>query len=267
MKKSGLLAGIFLAFLTLSACAEKIEVTLPFEASDINFAVIYRYDVPADAQEKLVDSAEEIKLLYNSIAGKTGELLEKEEDWTGGTTTSFHFSLMDGTSYEAAYTDTGTRDGVLRLLTEDKRYVTSADIGSVWDDCSGTIREVHEGMLPGDPSGVTTEPIEGTELLPGLYEAEGYDQYFEPSLRLYVDETASLTYSGLSSDIPTGKIRIEKDRLILMDDVFDKEYTFLIDGKDLIFRSDESAEIPQLDENTLKDGARFFFQGESGINY
>ena len=50
--------------------------------------------------------------------------------------------------------------------------------------------------------------------------------------------------------------------MILNDDMFEKKYTFLIDGADLIFQADRSAEIPQLDENTLKDGARFVYQEE-----
>ncbi len=65
------------------------------------------------------------------------------------------------------------------------------------------------------------------------------------------------TYSVCSSEIPMGKITIEDSRLILTDEVIQKEYIFLIDGDALIFEADESAEVPRLDENTVTDGARF----------
>ena len=135
---------------------------------------------------------------------------------------------------------------------------------SLWEDCDSEAEavEVHESKLPGDPCGLTTKPIEGTMLLPGRYVAEGYDLYMEPCLDLHADKTATLTYSSYFSDIPMGEITIEDGSLILNDDMFEKKYTFLIDGADLIFQAERSAEIPQLDENTLKDRARFVYQEE-----
>ena len=60
-----------------------------------------------------------------------------------------------------------------------------------------------------------------------------------------------------------GTFTIEDGTLILQDDVFDKKYTFMIDGQELIFEAEKSAEIPQLDENTLRDGTRFVYQEDN----
>lgn len=160
-------------------------------------------------------------------------------------------------SRETTYT---LDDAMDILLTKLDDAIDDMENGRVWR--LEEAWKVHESKLPGDPCGLTTKPIEGTMLLPGRYVAEGYDLYMEPCLDLHADKTATLTYSSYSSDIPMGEITIEDGSLILNDDMFEKKYTFLIDGADLIFQADRSAEIPQLDENTLKDGARFVYQEE-----
>lgn len=262
MKKNQLLAVAAVSLCALSGCSSREEIAFPFSASDVHFAEMYRYTVPADAQAKVVVEAEDIEVLYDSFSGRSVRTGKEENDLVGGTTTSFRFHLNDGTDYEIVYTYGGGREGAIRFLTEEKEYVTSADIGSFWEDCDSEAVEVHESKLPGDPCGMTTKPIEGTMLLPGHYVAEGYDLYMEPYLDLYADKTAALSYSPLSSDIPMGEITIEDGFLILNDDLFEKKYTFLIDGTALIFQADQSAEIPPIDANTLTDGARFVYQEE-----
>lgn len=262
MKKNKLLFVGGVSLFLLYGCADREEITFPFSASDVYFIEMYRYTVPADAQTKVILETEDIEALYDSFSGQYVSPGEEENDLSGGTTTSFRFCLNDGTDYEIVYTYGGGRDGEIRFLTEEKKCITSADIGALWDDCNSEPAEVHESRLPGDPCGLTTKPIAGTMLLPGHYVAEGYDPYIEPYLDLYADETAILTYSSVSSDKPMGKITVEDGSLILNDDMFEKKYTFLIDGEDLIFQADRSATIPQLEENTLKDGARFVYREE-----
>lgn len=123
--------------------------------------------------------------------------------------------------------------------------------------------DVHESRLPGNPYGLAMKPIAGTGLMPGHYIAQGYDKYLEPTIDLYADKKATLFYSTLSGDLPMGEFTIEDGTLVLPDEMFDKKYTFVIDGKDLIFQADKSAEIPRLEENTLRDGTRFVYQAEN----
>lgn len=262
MKRNQLLIIAAASTCVLSGCSGREEITFPFSASDVYFVEMYRYTVPADAQTKVILETEDIEELYDSFSGKSVSPEEEESDLSGGTTTSFRFCLNDGTDYEIVYTYGGGRNGTIRFLTEEKDCVTSAHIGSFWEDCDSEPAAVHESKLPGDPCGLTTKPIADTMLLPGHYVAEGYDPYLESYLDLYADETATLTYSSVSSDKPMGEITIEDGSLILNDDMFGKKYTFVIDGEDLIFQADQSAPIPQLEENTLKDGARFVHREE-----
>lgn len=223
MKRNQLLIIAAASTCVLSGCSGREEITFPFSASDVYFVEMYRYTVPADAQTKVILETEDIEELYDSFSGKSVSPEEEESDLSGGTTTSFRFCLNDGTDYEIVYTYGGGRDGEIRFLTEEKKCITSADIGALWDDCNSEHAEVYESRLPGDPCGLTTKPIAGTMLLPGHYVAEGYDPYLEPYLDLYADETATLTYSSVSSDKPMGEITIEDGSLILNDDMFGKK--------------------------------------------
>ena len=217
MKRNQLLIIAAASTCVLSGCSGREEITFPFSASDVYFVEMYRYTV------KVILETEDIEELYDSFSGKSVSPEEEESDLSGGTTTSFRFCLNDGTDYEIVYTYGGGRNGTIRFLTEEKDCVTSADIGSFWEDCDSEPAAVHESKLPGDPCGLTTKPIADTMLLPGHYVAEGYDPYLEPYLDLYADETATLTYSSVSSDKPMGEITIEDGSLILNDDMFGKK--------------------------------------------
>ena len=59
-----------------------------------------------------------------------------------------------------------------------------------------------------------------------------------------------------------GSYTIEEGRFILTDDELDKEYSFKVDGSDLIFDADQSPEIPVIDGNTVPDGLRFTYSEE-----
>lgn len=263
MKKTKLLYVALATPFLLSGCASKEEIKFPFDASDVNFIEIYHYSVPGDAQEKAVVEMEDVETLYDSFSGQTISQGNPEDDMAGGTTTSFRFNLSDGTDYEVVYTYGGGKSGTICFLTDEKEYVTAADIEALWKECDSEPRDVHESRLPGDPCGLAMKPIAGTGLMPGHYIAQGYDKYLEPTIDLYADKKATLFYSTLSSDLPMGEFTIEDGTLVLQDEMFDKKYTFVIDGKDLIFQADKSAEIPRLEENTLRDGTRFVYQAEN----
>lgn len=150
MKRNQLLIIAAASTCVLSGCSGREEITFPFSASDVYFVEMYRYTVPADAQTKVILETEDIEELYDSFSGKSVSPEEEESDLSGGTTTSFRFCLNDGTDYEIVYTYGGGRNGTIRFLTEEKDCVTSADIGSFWEDCDSEPAAVHESKLPGE---------------------------------------------------------------------------------------------------------------------
>lgn len=104
--------------------------------------------------------------------------------------------------------------------------------------------------------------ISGTGLRSGKYLAEDMPEGLAPYIVLNEDDTGSFTYSGLSSELPTGRLSVEDNKLILTDDVLEKTYFFYIEGNTLVFEAEESADIPYLDEYTAVDGMRFVYQEE-----
>lgn len=104
--------------------------------------------------------------------------------------------------------------------------------------------------------------ISGTGLRSGKYLAEDMPEGLAPYIVLNEDDTGSFTYSGLSSELPTGRLSVEDNKLILTDDVLEKTYSFYIEGNTLVFEAEESADIPYLDEYTAVDGMRFVYQEE-----
>ena len=65
MKKTKLLYAVVVALLLLSGCAGWEEIEFPFEVSDVHYIEMYRYTVPADAQEKVVTEMEDVEKLYD----------------------------------------------------------------------------------------------------------------------------------------------------------------------------------------------------------
>jgi len=79
---------------------------------------------------------------------------------------------------------------------------------------------------------------------------------FKPSVTLYEDNKFSFMYSALSSYIPTGSYEIDQDSLILKpDDGMSNKYVFEITDGALVFKAEESTEIPQF--ASVPDGAVF----------
>lgn len=77
------------------------------------------------------------------------KVTDKEtEALTGSTVTSFRFCLLDGTNYEIIYNAKGVKSGRVQLGEETKDYFTSADIGSLWDNCQQEAVKVNESELP-----------------------------------------------------------------------------------------------------------------------
>lgn len=74
-------------------------------------------------------------------------------------------------------------------------------------------------------------------------------------------------YSGLSSDWPVGEFEISDGSLILRDDFTAQIYTFKIDGNQLIFCADKSAEFYDYGDGTAENGMIFIYSEELSEHY
>lgn len=131
----------------LTGCGKSTAVTLPFEAADVARIEMYRFVVPASAEKKEITEPEEIADVYSTFSNL--KVTDKEtEPLTGSTVTSFRFRLLDGTNYEIIYNAGGVKSGRVQLGEETKDYFTSADIGSLWENCQEEAVKADESELP-----------------------------------------------------------------------------------------------------------------------
>lgn len=134
----------------LTGCGKSTAVTLPFEKSDVASIEMYRFVVPASAEKKEITETEEIANVYSTFSNL--KIIDKEtESLTGSTVTSFRFRLSDGTNYEIIYTSEAVKSGRVQLGEESKDYFTSADIGSLWENCQQESVKADESELPTYP--------------------------------------------------------------------------------------------------------------------
>ena len=131
----------------LTGCGKSTAVTLPFEETDVASIEMYRFIVPASAEKKEITEPEAIADVYSTFSNL--KVTDKEtESLTGSTVTSFRFWLSDGTNYEIIYNAAGVKSGRIQLGEETKDYFTSADIGSLWDNCPQEAVKADESELP-----------------------------------------------------------------------------------------------------------------------
>lgn len=134
----------------LTGCGKSTAVTLPFEETDVASVEMYHFVEPMHAEKKEITEPTEIANLYTTLSNV--KVKDKEtEPVAGGMVTSFRFWLSDGTNYEMIYSFEGVKTGRLLLGKETKDYFTSADIGSLWDNCSQEAIKVDESELPTYP--------------------------------------------------------------------------------------------------------------------
>lgn len=94
-------------------------------------------------------------------------------------------------------------------------------------------------------------------ITPGKYTVENSENTLSPSLELSADGSFVLFCSPLSSTIPMGNYTVSDNTLTLTDNA-DNVYVFTVKDGALIFRQDDSADIPRLSDNDLSDGDVFF---------
>ncbi len=132
MKKIMSLVLVFVMVFAFTGCGKTKNIEFPFEVSDVETIVTYRYNVPADAEKKILTESDDVEEVINVLSGIT--LRDKKvEEHTGSTVTSFQFNLADGTSYDIIYVSEAVKSGTLILSDDDTKWFTSADIGALWN--------------------------------------------------------------------------------------------------------------------------------------
>lgn len=152
MKKTALLALTLGLLLIFSGCGKKSELQLPFEPSQVEEVTIYHFTVPAGAEKKSLTEKEEIEALCQSL--REIPLQEKKMEETAGTeTTSFRFTLSDGSKFEMIYVGMAVKSGRIRMTAGEQAFFTSADIGGLWTAFDAEAVPAQEAELPSLPLG------------------------------------------------------------------------------------------------------------------
>ena len=106
-------------------------LALSFSVDTVSSVDMYHYDsVPADAQKKVLTSAEDIKKLYETLSGLPLKSATTE-DMVGSEVTSFRFHLSDSATCDFIYCYYGLRKG--ELSTENSTYTVTTDLTSLWN--------------------------------------------------------------------------------------------------------------------------------------
>lgn len=106
-------------------------LSLAFSVNAVSSVDMYYYDsVPADAQKKVLTSADDIRKLYDTLSGLPLKSATTD-DMVGSEVTSFRFHLSDNTTYDFIYCYYGFRKG--KLSTDNYTYTVTKDLTSLWN--------------------------------------------------------------------------------------------------------------------------------------
>lgn len=129
-----------------TSCSKKQTIELPFSATDVTNIEMYRYNVPAVAQQKILVSPDDftaiIEMLTSIDVGKNDL-----DSVAGSDVTSLRFILADGTDFEIIYISHGVKKGEIKSSYVFD-YQTSSDVGSIWSNYGENPKSVTEDVLP-----------------------------------------------------------------------------------------------------------------------
>ena len=149
--------------LTLFAgCTSAEKIVLPFSSDEVVNIELYRFIVPAQAEQKFVTSSSDIKDIMDKIQS-TKIKEEENEGFFGGETTSFRFNLNDGKTFEIIFTSGGEGlAGPIKFSDSTTEYAANSNLGAIWDDCTSEAIPIQEANLPiyNNPNAVDTKGSE-----------------------------------------------------------------------------------------------------------
>ena len=148
MKKNILLSLIVLCLVTLISCTknETVEITLPFDESEITAVEAYYYVVPSEATKKEITGSSDFSAIYSGVL-KSNVSTKESEDVAGGETYCLKFYLSDSTEYIIQYYNMGVKNG--RIVASDFNYFTTSGLwGIFYDNYNYEEVSVAEADLP-----------------------------------------------------------------------------------------------------------------------
>ena len=131
MKKNILLSLIVLCLVTLISCTknETVEITLPFDESEITAVEAYYYVAPSEATKKEITDSSDFSDIYSDVF-KANVSTKESEDVAGGETYCLKFYLSDSTEYIIQYYNMGVKNG--RIISSDFNYFTTSDLSGIF---------------------------------------------------------------------------------------------------------------------------------------
>lgn len=106
MKKIFLLFPLILSIALCAGCGSQKE--LPFQPENVESVEVYRFIVPAMAEEKVVSDQNEIETVCSRLIPL--RKWKSRNTVSGGTTISFRVNLNDGEQYELIYSESETEN-------------------------------------------------------------------------------------------------------------------------------------------------------------
>ncbi len=137
---------LLLCCMIFSACTQTTKINLPFKAEEVVSVQMYQYDTPSNAEQKQLDSSQDISNLMDSISNipvKKNHIFSHSPQKI----TSFRFHLADGTDFEVIYTCYGVKTGTIQSSYAFD-YQTSSDVGGIWSTFDVPITSADEETLP-----------------------------------------------------------------------------------------------------------------------
>lgn len=148
MKKLTIIIFTFVLCIVSVSCSQTKYISVPFKLSDVKTVELFHFNVPVDAEKKVITKQEDIADIYKSLGSIPLKKDKITKTATGGSVTSLRFNLSNGTSYEIIYSKSPGLAQRIYFSDSSKYYSTSADIEEIWFNCDSKIEKVSENELP-----------------------------------------------------------------------------------------------------------------------
>lgn len=131
----------------LTGCQSREKIQLDFTASDVSNIELYHFNVPAQAEMKLVTDSNDIDKIIRTLKDINVKKNSNSSAKAGSTTLSFRFNLYDGTKFEIIFTSFGVKDGMIRSSYAFD-YLTTSDVDAIWGQYDYELEQAIENQLP-----------------------------------------------------------------------------------------------------------------------
>ena len=131
----------------LTGCQSREKIQLDFTASDVSNIELYHFNVPTQAEMKLVTDSNDIDKIIQTLQDINVKRNSNSVSKVGSTTLSFRFNLYDGMKFEIIFTSFGVKDGTIRSSYVFD-YLTTSDVDAIWGQYDYELKQAIENQLP-----------------------------------------------------------------------------------------------------------------------